>query len=87
MGKGSVCKTCFNRGFARDKFCPDCGSPLRPVWYEDETDVIMKTLERDNITGAGYHLRCGGIIEVVKDSFGKSVLVCRKCFLRVRLPY
>ena len=84
MQSKKICDSCFARREEKDTFCSGCGKKLRTIIYEDEADIIVKALGSDSIPGIGFHLRCGGVVERRKDSFGKSVLLCTSCFLRVR---
>ena len=66
------------------EYCSRCGSVMRELLVGEEGEIFVKLREDDNISAAGLHVGCGGIVSLFESSwFQKKVFVCKKCCLRI----
>jgi len=57
---------------------------MRELLIEDEGEVFVKFREDDNISGAGFHVGCCGVVDMfVSSLIQKKVFACKKCYMRI----
>ena len=78
-------KACRNCGYkGKENFCPKCGTNMRDIIAETEDDIFV-TSNPHNVTGVGYHVVCGSIVDKHMTTSYKKVYACRSCFLRMEV--
>jgi len=87
MKKVKACKKCGYTG--NSSFCPRCGSLMRYIAYQDEDEIIVEALKGDNVgLTFGFHVNCengNACVDKKWTTFGKPILVCNCCYLRVEI--
>jgi len=86
-----ICCKCKHQGEEDD--CPDCRTRMGEIVYQDPDEIIMKNPDivfpkppNTELVAFGIHIGCSrgtGIINTGRTTSGKTVYICRDCFLRV----
>lgn len=88
--ENSETKICIKCGRRDDSDnCEYCNTVMREIIVANnmitlsEAEIFIKKDVSDNISGLGYHVGCGGIVDTRKTTKGNKAYCCNLCFLRI----
>ena len=77
-------RCCGKFDYVSARFCPTCGERLRDYLVSKGSEIFVSVDTEDFVSGDGYHVGCGGVVEKHKTSDpSKLAYTCRKCCLRI----